>query len=86
MKKSILTLVAVIFTSSTMFAQLRATDQTGINVFETPKTDVPFTGPKVDLGASISMPYMALVNTNSVTNQDPTKNTQALFKNSPNFA
>jgi len=86
MKKSILTLAAVISISSTMFAQLRATDQTGINVFETPKTDVPFTGPRVDLGASISMPYMALVNTNNVTNQDPTKNTQALFKSSPNFA
>ena len=86
MKKSISTVAAALLISSTMFAQLRATDQTGINVFETPKTDTQFTGPKVEFGASIAMPYIALKNTNNVTNQDPTKNTEALFKNSPNFA
>jgi hypothetical protein len=86
MKKSILTVATALFVSSTMFAQLRATDQTGINVFETPKTDTQFTGPKVEFGASIAMPYIALKNTNNVINQDPTKNTEALFKNSPNFA
>ncbi|MBV5281507.1 MAG: hypothetical protein JZU53_03640 [Paludibacter sp.] len=86
MKKSIFTVVAALLISSTMFAQLRATDQTGINVFETPKTDTQFTGPKVEFGASIAMPYIALKNSNNVTNQDPTKNTEALFKNSPNFA
>lgn len=86
MKKSILTVATALFVSSTMFAQLRATDQTGINVFETPKTDTQFTGPKVEFGASIAMPYIALKNTNDVINQDPTKNTEALFKNSPNFA
>jgi len=86
MKKTILTVATALFVSSTMFAQLRATDQTGINVFETPKTDTQFTGPKVEFGASIAMPYIALKNTNDVTNQDPTKNTEALFKNSPNFA
>jgi hypothetical protein len=86
MKKLILTFSAAIMLCSTMFAQLRATDQTGVNVFETPKTDVQFTGPKVEFGGSISMPYIALTNSNAVTNQDPTKNTQALFKNSPNFA
>jgi len=86
MKKSIMTVVAALFVSSTMFAQLRVTDQTGVNVFETPKTDTQFTGPKVEFGGSISMPYIALTNSNAVTNQDPTKNTQALFKNSPNFA
>ncbi|HZK68861.1 MAG TPA: hypothetical protein VFC36_04605 [Paludibacter sp.] len=86
MKKTIFTVATALFVSSTMFAQLRATDQTGINVFETPKTDTQFTGPKVEFGASIAMPYIALKNTNAVTNQDPTKNTEALFKNSPNFA
>ena len=86
MKKSILTLAAAVMLCSTMFAQLRATDQTGVNVFETPKTDAQFTGPKVEFGGAISMPYIALTNSNAVTNQDPAKNTQALFKNSPNFA
>ena len=86
MKKSILILAAAFFAGSTLFAQLRATDQTGVNVFETPKTDAVFSGPKVEFGGSISMPYIALTNSNAVTNQDPTKNTQALFKNSPNFA
>lgn len=86
MKKTIFTVATALFVSSTMFAQLRATDQTGINVFETPKTDTQFTGPKVEFGASIAMPYIALKNTNNVINQDPTKNTEALFKNSPNFA
>ena len=86
MKKSILTLAAATMLCSTMFAQLRATDQTGVNVFETPKTDTQFTGPKVEFGGSISMPYIALTNSNAVTQQDPAKNTQALFKNSPNFA
>jgi hypothetical protein len=91
MKKSIFTVAAALFISSTMFAQLRATDQTGINVFETPKTDTQFTDPKVEFGASIAMPYIALKNTNaassqSAINQDPSKNSQALFKNSPNFA
>ncbi|ADQ80757.1 hypothetical protein Palpr_2625 [Paludibacter propionicigenes WB4] len=86
MKRTILTVATALLVSSTMFAQLRATDQTGINVFETPKTDTQFTGKKVEFGASIAMPYIALKNSNDVTNQDPTKNTEALFKNSPNFA
>ena len=86
MKKSILTFAAATMLCSTMFAQLRATDQTGVNVFETPKTDTQFTGPKVEFGGSISMPYIALTNSNSVTEQNPAKNSQALFLNSPNFA
>jgi hypothetical protein len=85
MRKSILTISAALLFCSTMFGQLRATDQTGINVFETPKTENLFTGPKVEFGGSISMPYIALTNSNAVTEQDPTKNSQALFKNSPNF-
>ena len=34
MKKSILSLSAALLVSSAMFGQFRATDQTGINVFE----------------------------------------------------
>jgi hypothetical protein len=86
MKKSIMTVAAALLVSSTMFAQLRATDQTGVNVFETPKVENQWNGMKVEFGGAISMPYMALTNSNAVTQQDPTKNTQALFKNSPNFA
>jgi hypothetical protein len=86
MKKSIFTVAAALLVSSTMFAQLRATDQTGVNVFETPKTDTQFTGPKVEFGGSIAMPYIALTNSNAVTEKNPAKNTQGLFRNSPNFA
>lgn len=86
MKKTIFTVAAALLASSTMFAQLRATDQTGVNVFETPKTDTEFTGPKVEFGGSIAMPYIALKHSNAVTNQDPAVNSQALFKNSANFA
>ena len=86
MKKSIFTVTAALLVSSAMFGQLRPTDQTGVNVFETPKTDTQFTGPKVEFGGAIAMPYIALTNSNVVTNQDPAKNSQALFKNSPNFA
>ena len=86
MKRSIMTVVAALFTCSFMFAQLRPTDQTGINVFETPKTDNLFTGPKVEFGGAIAMPYIALKQSNNVTNTDPVANSQALFKNTPNFA
>ena len=86
MKRSIMTVTAALFVSSIMFAQLRPTDQTGINVFETPKTDTQFTGPKVEFGVAISMPYIALKQSNAVVNTDPGVNSQALFKNTPNFA
>jgi hypothetical protein len=86
MKKFFMILSAACLVSSIVSAQLRATDQTGINIFETPKTDTKFTGPKVTLGGSIAMPYIALVHSNDVTEQDPSKNSQALFKNSANFA
>jgi len=86
MKRSILTVAAALFVSSIMFAQLRPTDQTGINVFETPKTDNLFTGLKVEFGGAIAMPYIALKQSNDVTNTNPVTNPQALFKNTPNFA
>lgn len=86
MKKFLLFFGAACFLSNLASAQLRATDQTGINVFETPKTDVKFTHPYVRLGGSIAMPYIALTHSNAVTEQDPSKNSQALFKNAANFA
>ena len=86
MKRTTIILAAALFMSSVAIAQLRPTDQTGINVFETPKTETQFTVPKVEFGGSIAMPYIALTNSNAVVNQDPTLNSQALFKNSPNFA
>ena len=89
MKKSILSVAAALMVSSAMFAQLRATDQTGINVFETPKTDTQFTGPKVEFGGSIAMPYIALKQSNFLTGtvgDNPATNPNALFKNAPNFA
>jgi hypothetical protein len=86
MKKFLLFFSAACFVSSFASAQLRATDQTGINVFETPKTETVFKGPSVGFGGAIAMPYIALVQSNAVTEQDPSKNSQALFKNSANFA
>jgi len=86
MKKFFMFFSAACLVSSIASAQLRATDQTGVNVFETPKTDTEFTGPGVRFGGSIAMPYIALTHSNAVTEQDPAKNTQALFKNSANFA
>ncbi len=77
--------MAALLVSSTMFGQLRPTDQTGVNVFETPKVETQWNGPSVGFGGSFSMPYSALTNSNSVTDQNPATNTQALFKNAPNF-
>jgi len=86
MKKFFMLFGAACLVSSIASAQLRATDQTGVNVFETPKTDIQFNGPHVGFGGSIAMPYIALTHSNNVTEQDPALNSQALFKNSPNFA
>jgi hypothetical protein len=86
MKKFLLFFSAACLVSSFASAQLRATDQTGINVFETPKTETEFKGPSIGLGGSIAMPYIALSHSNAVTEQDPAKNSQALFKNAANFA
>jgi hypothetical protein len=86
MKKFLLIFSAACLVSSFASAQLRATDQTGINVFETPKTETVFNGPSIGFGGAIAMPYIALTHSNAVTEQDPTKNSQALFKNAANFA
>lgn len=81
-----MTVVAVSLVSSATIAQLRPTDQTGVNMFETPKTDKEFTGPKVEFGGAIAMPYIALKQSNAVVDKNPATNPQALFLNSSNFA
>jgi len=98
MKKTILTTVTALLLSSMSFAQFRATDQTGINVFETPKVETHFDGLKTTFGASISMPYIDLKESNNpdilgknsagynsyLANGNP-KNTQTLWQGSNNF-
>ena len=87
MKRSILTVAAALFVSSIMFAQLRPTDQTGINVFETPKTTTEFSGLKVDIGGAFSQPYQALSQSNSSSALPYNANsTNTLFPVAHNFS
>jgi len=65
MRKTIFSVTVALLFSSIMFAQIRPTDQTGINVFETPKTPTEFNGLKVDIGGSFSQPYIGLTQSNS---------------------
>ena len=67
MKKSILILTAAVFASSTIFAQLRPNDQTGLNVFENPKTDTKFDGLKVTFGGAFTQGFQALNHTNEAS-------------------
>jgi len=87
MKRSLMTVAAALFVSSMMFAQMRPTDQTGINVFETPKTETEFNGLKVDIGGAFSQPYMALSQSNSSSSlaYDP-NSTKTLFPVAHNFS
>jgi hypothetical protein len=87
MKKSILTVATAFFISSIMFAQMRPTDQTGINVFETPKTETEFNGLKIDIGGAFSQPYMALSQSNSSSGLPYNANsTNTLFPVAHNFS
>lgn len=65
MKKSILSLATALFISNFGFAQFRATDKTGINVFETPKTETEFTGVKMDFGGGFTQGFQNLSHTNT---------------------
>ena len=65
MKRTIFTVTVALFFSSITFAQFRPTDKTGINVFETPKTDVPFDGVKVTIGGAFTQGYQTLNHSNS---------------------
>jgi len=65
MRKSILTVVAALFMSSLAIAQFRSGDQSGINVFETPKVETEFTGVKVTIGGAFTQSYQILDHSNS---------------------
>ena len=73
MKKMILTFAVILLMNSMTFAQFRPTDQTGINVFETPKTDVLFDGVKVTIGGAFTQSYQTLdhSNSNGLTSLNP---------------
>lgn len=67
MRKSLVMLaIASIFAGST-FAQLRPNNQDGINVFETPKTDVKFDGVKVKFGGAFTQGFQALQHSNEAS-------------------
>ena len=82
MKKSILTLAAALVVSSLTFAQFRPTDRTGINVFETPKTETEFTGVKTKIGGAFTQSYQILNHSNTadvVMSGTPATNVNALI-------
>jgi hypothetical protein len=75
--KSYLSIVAlmVAFTSFSMaqdlkIANFRAPDQTGINVFETPKEDVAFDGIKVRVGGNFAQQFQGLSHENKAYFED----------------
>lgn len=73
MKKMIFTLAAVLCIGGQAMAQFRPTDKTGINMFETPKSDVYFDGVKVTIGGAFTQSFQALKhsNSNGLTGQNP---------------
>lgn len=84
MKQTIKVLIFLCIVSSVLKAQqpamqfFRPHDQTGLNVFETNKTDtVPFTGLKVRIGGAFSQDYQSLTDKNTAsyipTNTNPSK-------------
>ena len=77
---------AAILVSSLATAQFRANDKSGVNVFETPKTEVPaFDGVKVQMGGAFSLPYMALKHSNDLGAYSAT-NANTLTPLANNFA
>jgi len=61
MKRILLTLLVGLFISNMAFAQNRPYDKTGLNVFETPKTDtIKFTGVKVKIGGAFTQSWQSL--------------------------
>ena len=67
MKKTIAFLAAGLFLSSLVSAQFRANDKSGINVFETPKTETTFDGVKVTIGGGFTQGFQALSHSNVAT-------------------
>lgn len=67
MKKTIMTLAAVVLASGMTFAQFRANDKDGLNVFENPKSETTFDGVKVKVGGSFTQSWQALYHSNQAT-------------------
>ena len=65
MKKSIMVILAALNISSLTYAQFRSNGQPGVNVFETPKTEVTFEGVKVKIGGGFTMGFQALEHSNT---------------------
>lgn len=66
MRKSIMIFgAAFLLSSMSSFAQFRSGDKSGINVFETPKTDVPFDGVKVKIGGGFTQSFQTLDHSNT---------------------
>lgn len=68
MTKKITLWISLLMVASVSFAQLRPADKSGINVFETPKTDTKFKGLNVKLGGAMSLTFSMLDHSNSTTN------------------
>ena len=85
MKRILLTLVVALFISNMAFAQNRPYDKTGLNVFETPKTDtVKYTGLKIKVGGAFTQSWQSIQESHSfvpVAGVDPNK----LIPLSPGF-
>ena len=60
-------MAAALLLCSTMFGQLRPNDQTGLNVFENPKTDTKFDGLKVTFGGAFTQGFQALSHSNEAS-------------------
>jgi len=86
MKKSIFLLASGIIFSSMINAQFRANDQTGLNVFETPKTETQFDGVKVTIGGGFTQGFQALNHSNLATqNLVGTVDQNGLYRIRPGF-
>ncbi len=68
MKKGIMILAATIICSMAN-AQFRANNKDGINVFETPKSDVEFKGIKTTIGGGFTQGFQALSHSNKATSR-----------------
>lgn len=69
MKKTMMILAAATLFVSSATAQFRATDKTGINVFETPKSETEFNGVKVKFGGGFTQGFQALNHSNEAVSK-----------------
>lgn len=64
MKKSIFTIAAATLFCSTLFGQFRDGGKDGINVFETPKSEIVFKGVKTTIGGAFTQGFQSLEHSN----------------------